>query len=118
MNRIGLCLVAALLVLKSVNAAETNSAAAPNDYPSMVDADGSLRFKFGEERLVLPRGLQPSLLRTKTGALVVQAQVPEKPEPTSRMVYPSAMETRVSRDDGKTWQVVPRKPHENGLNME
>ncbi|MGZ4975335.1 MAG: sialidase family protein, partial [Limisphaerales bacterium] len=119
MIRTAFCLVAALLVLNcSANAAETNSVPSPNNYPSMVDADGSLQFKFGDERLVLPRGLQPSLLRTTSGALVVQGQVPEKPQPTSRMVYPSAMETRISRDNGVTWQVIPRKLHENGVNLE
>src|SRR5262245_22750472 len=65
----------------------------PNNLPSMVDADGRLRLRFGEERLVLPRGLQPSLLCTRTGALVVQAQVPEKPYPSNRMTYFSAMST-------------------------
>jgi hypothetical protein len=91
---------------------------APHNIPEMVEADGKLRLNFGEEILVLPRGLQPSMLRTKTGALVVQAQIPEKPFPTTRMVYPSAMETRISRDDGKTWTLIPLKPNENGLNME
>ena len=98
-------------------AAHASTPAVPN-YPSMVAADGQLRFKFGEERMVLPRGLQPSLLRTRSGALVVQAQVPEKPAPSSRMVYPSALETRISRDSGLTWQVIPRKQGENGVNME
>src|ERR1051326_4176029 len=104
-------------------AAETNSAArtqppqGPN-IPLMIEADGQLRLDFGKEILVLPRGLQPSLLRTRSGALVVQAQIPQKPFPTTRMVYPSAMETRISRDDGQTWTVLPLKPNENGLNME
>ena len=114
-------LFATLAVLtRSSQGAPTNAAPASvgNNYPSMVDADGTLRFKFGEERLVLPRGLQPSLLRTASGAFIVQAQVPEKTEPTSRMIFPSAMETRISRDDARTWQVIPRKPHENGLNLE
>ncbi len=84
----------------------------------MVDADGSLRLTFGDETLVVPRGLQPSLLRTKVGALIVQAQVPDKRVPSKRMVYPSPMETRISRDDAKTWTVFPRPPNENGLNME
>ena len=57
----------------------------------MVEADGRLHLSFGEERLVLPRGLQPSLLSTQSGALVVQAQVPEKTFPTTRMVYFSGM---------------------------
>ena len=40
----------------------------------MVEADGKLRLTFGEEKLVIPRGLQPSMLCTKTGTLIVQAQ--------------------------------------------
>lgn len=86
--------------------------------PEMIEADGKLRLDFGEEQRVLPRGLQPSLLRTKTGALVVQAQIPEKSFPSKRMSYFSRMETRVSRDDGKTWTVISLKQGENGLNME
>lgn len=86
--------------------------------PEMIEADGRLRLSFSSEQMVLPRGLQPSLLRTASGALVVQAQVPEKPFPSKRMVYFSAMETRISRDNGKTWTVVASKPGENGLNME
>ncbi len=88
------------------------------NFPEMIEADGKLRLEFGDELLVLPRGLQPSLLRTKTGTLVVQAQIPEKPLPSSRMTYPSAIETRVSRDDGKTWTLFPRPEGQNGLNME
>ncbi len=86
--------------------------------PHMVEADGRLRLSFGKERLVLPRGLQPSMLCTKSGALVVQAQVPEKPFPSSRMTYFAAMETVVSRDDGQHWTKIPLKPGANGLNME
>ena len=121
------CLVAWLLGNSLAVAAEpvapAGPAAAPRspavtNYPSMVEADGRLRFKFGEERLVLPRGLQPSLLRTRSGALVVQAQVPEKPVPSTRRVYPSAIETWISRDDGLTWQRIPLRPGENGVNME
>jgi hypothetical protein len=84
----------------------------------MVEADGRLRFTFGDERMVLPRGLQPSLLCTTSGTMIVQAQVPEKTFPTTRMVYFSAMETRVSRDGGASWKTIPLKPGENGLNME
>ncbi len=123
------CLV--LILLTSVAllfAGETNKtsdsakaailSARRENIPEMVEADGRLRLSFGGEHLVLPRGLQPSLLRTASGAFVVQAQVPEKPFPTKRMVYPSAMETVVSRDDGATWTKIPLKPGENGLNME
>ena len=106
-----------------ISAAENNKSASVTpsqgqNIPQMVEADGTLRLSFGEEQLVLPRGLQPSMLRTKSGALIVQAQIPEKPFSSKRMTYPWAMETRVSRDDGKTWTVIPLKPGENGLNME
>lgn len=84
----------------------------------MVEADGRLRLDFDEERLVLAGGLQPSMLVMKSGAIVVQAQVPEKPFPSRRMTYFSAMGTVVSRDDGRTWTRIPLTPGENGLNME
>ena len=76
------------------------------NHPAMVEADGRLRFDFGDEFLVLEGGLQPSLLRTATGALIVQAQIPKKPVPTERMHSPWALGNVISRDDGKTWTVV------------
>src|SRR5882757_11510024 len=85
-------------------AADTGPTAAPLEAkpntPEMIRSDGTLRLIFGEERVVLPRGLQPSLLCTRSGMLVLQAQIPEKPFPSSRMTYPYAMCTRVSRDGG------------------
>jgi hypothetical protein len=84
----------------------------------MVEADGHLRLDFAEERLVLAGGLQPSMLVTKSGTIIVQAQLPEKPFPTERMHYPSALGTVVSRDNGQTWTRIPLKPGDNGLNME
>jgi hypothetical protein len=107
-----------LSIASSIFAAQTNQLPCRPNIPEMVEADGKLRLDFEDEMLVLPRGLQPSMLRTRTGALVAQAQIPEKPFPTSRMVYPSAMETRVSRDDGRTWTKIPLTPGKNGLNME
>src|SRR5689334_1930427 len=86
--------------------------------PETIEADGKLRLDYTDEQLVLPRGLQPSMLCTKSGVFVVQAQIPEKPIPSSRMVYPWAMETRVSRDGAKTWTPIPNRPGENGLNLE
>jgi hypothetical protein len=86
--------------------------------PSMVEADGRLRLSFGDERMVLPQGLQPSLLCTRAGTLVVQAQVPDKPFPSQRMTYPWAIRTVVSRDGGVTWAPFTQRPGENGLNME
>jgi hypothetical protein len=86
--------------------------------PSMVEADGRLRFDFGEERMVLDGGLQPFLFSTASGALIVQAQSPNPPYPSPRMHYQYAMTTAVSRDVGKTWTAIPLKPGENGLNLE
>lgn len=86
--------------------------------PEWIESDGTIKLTFGDERVVLPRGLQPSMLVTKSGSIVLQAQVPEKPFPSDRMVYFSAMSTRVSRDDGLSWTDIPLKPGENGLNME
>src|SRR5262249_8790403 len=81
----------------------TAASAAIKNLPELVEADGRLRLSLGEERLVLPRGLQPSLLCTSSGTLVLQAQVPDKPFPSNRMTYPFAMSTRVSRDGGASW---------------
>ncbi|WP_165071910.1 sialidase family protein [Paludisphaera rhizosphaerae] len=86
--------------------------------PEMILDDGSIRLTFGEPLVVLPRGLQPSLLCMRSGALLLQAQVPEKPFPSKRIAYFSAMCTQISRDGGATWTILPLTPGENGLNME
>src|SRR5947209_18490536 len=86
--------------------------------PSMVEADGKLRFDFGEEHVVLDGGLQPFLFSTASGTLILQAQSPNPPFPSPRMHYAYAMTTSVSRDGGKSWTVMPLKPGENGLNLE
>src|SRR4051812_39995173 len=69
--------------------------ATPNT-PEVLESDGKLHLEFGEERVVLPRGLQPSMLVTQSGAIILQGQVPEKSFPSKRMAYPSALSTRVS----------------------
>ena len=86
--------------------------------PTILQADARLQLKYGAEQLVLAGGLQPSMLYTREGALVVQAQLPEKPFPSQRLTYHSAMGTVISRDEGKTWNRVPLKPGENGVNLE
>ncbi len=86
--------------------------------PKMIRSDGLIRLSFGEERIVLPRGLQPSLLCTQSGTLILQAQIPEKSLPSKRIAYFSAMQTVLSRDGGLSWTTIPRKPGQNGLNME
>lgn len=89
-----------------------------HNVPSMVEADGKLRFQFGDERIVLEGGLQPFLFSTASGVLIVQAQSPNPPYPSPRMHYAYAMTTAVSRDRGKNWTIIPLKPGENGLNLE
>ena len=91
--------------------------ASPNA-PEMVQADGKVRMDWGVERVILPRGLQPSIVCTKSGTLIVQGQIPEKPFPSNRMTYPSAMETVVSRDGGLSWTRIPLPPGKNGINLE
>jgi hypothetical protein len=116
----------AILLLASLSHPAAASDGAPavaplaekQNTPEMIRSDGTLRLSFGEERLVLPRGLQPSLLCTRSGTLVLQAQVPDKPFPSKRISYPWAMCTRVSRDGGLSWTTIPLRPGENGLNME
>ena len=105
---------------EATGAAKINPAPAPRvpNLPTMVEADGRLRFDYTEERLALARGLQPSMLVTKSGTIILQAQVPEKPFPSERMHYPFALATVVSRDGAQTWERIPLKPGENGLNME
>jgi hypothetical protein len=107
---------------QAASAADTGPTSAPLEAkpntPEMIRPDGTLRLTFGEERVVLPRGLQPSLLCTRSGTLVLQAQVPEKPFPSHRMTYPYAMCTQVSRDGGLSWTTIPLEPGDNGLNME
>lgn len=90
----------------------------PSNLPSMVEADGHLRFDFGAERVVLAGGLQPYMICTKSGAIVVQGQLPEKPVPTKRMHYPAMLATVVSHDGGETWTRLPLPPGQNGVNFE
>jgi len=68
--------------------------------------------------MVLGDGLQPSMLCTKEGTLVVQSQLSTKPHPQERIFYPYALETVVSRDAGATWTRFPLKAGDNGVNLE
>lgn len=86
--------------------------------PITLVADNKLDFKFGEERMVLNDGLQPSMLCTISGALIVQSQNSKKPFPQERIFYPYAMSTVVSRDEGNTWQDFSFPPGDNGVNIE
>lgn len=89
-----------------------------HNQPIALVADNKLDFKYGEERMVLDDGLQPSMLCTKTGALVVQSQNSKKPFSQERIFYPYAMSTVVSRDNGKSWTEFSFPPGSNGVNIE
>ena len=91
---------------------------AKQNVPTVIQSDGTLKLSFGDEHLILPRGLQPSLLCTRAGTLIVQAQLPQRPFPSNRISYPYALGTEVSRDGGKQWTNIPLKPGVNGLDME
>jgi len=89
-----------------------------NNRPEVILADSRVCLSFGSERLVIEGGLQPFMLITQTGAIVVQSHLPTKSVPTKRIAFHSAMETVVSRDGGESWTAIPLKAGENGLNME
>ena len=84
----------------------------------VLRADPRLMVHIGTERLVMANGLQPSMICTAQGTLIVQAQLTDKPQPSKRISYPAAIKTVVSRDKGDTWAEFPRPPGENGLNFE
>ncbi len=86
--------------------------------PQTLLADPRIQLDFGPERLILDDGLQPSMLCTASGALVVQAQLSGKPHPSKRIFYPYALSTVVSRDGGRQWIDFPLKPGDNGVNLE
>jgi len=86
--------------------------------PETLVADPRVRLSFGEERMILPDGLQPSMLCTKAGTLVVQSQLSSKPHPQERIFYPYALATVVSRNGGNSWTEFPLTPGDNGVNIE
>jgi hypothetical protein len=87
--------------------------------PTTLLADPRVQLTIGEQRLVLEGGLQPFLLGTATGALVMQSQLPDvKPFDSPIPHYSYAMGTVISRDDGASWSRIPLKPKENGGDFE
>lgn len=91
---------------------------APSNQVEVLHVDPRLHVTAGWERIVLPGGLQPSLLISREGTLIVQAQLPRKPFPAERICYPSALGTMVSRDGGDTWGEFSFPAGKNGLNLE
>src|SRR5690348_10033598 len=85
--------LAAALPVAEIAAAESAASlnSAPKiakNIPEVLLADSRLRLKFHPETLILEQGVQPSMLCTSTGALIVQSQLPSKPHPQSRIFYP------------------------------
>jgi hypothetical protein len=104
----------------SARAAEPShiATAIQHNTPETLVSDPRVKLEFGEERMVLDDGLQPSMLCSKAGTLIVQSQLSKKPHPQERIFYPYALETVVSRDGGQTWKAFPLQPAENGVNIE
>ena len=96
-------LIAAMILVLIVTVIAPANPATTRAAPEVIQSDDALTVTFGPEQRILPGGLQPSLVCTRTGTLIVQAQVPRKPAPTTRISYFSALDTVVSRDGGKTW---------------
>jgi len=86
--------------------------------PQTVLANKRVKLTFGPEVMIVPDGLQPSMLCTRKGTLIVQSQNSKKPHPQKRIYYPFAMTTVVSRDGGNTWNEFPLQEGENGVDME
>lgn len=97
---------------------KSNTIEIVKNIPQVVVADPRLNLSFGDERMILNDGLQPSMLCTRSGTLIVQSQLSKKPHPQKRIFYPYAMSTVISRDGGKEWSVFPLKDGNNGVNIE
>ncbi|MEO6907334.1 MAG: sialidase family protein [Abditibacteriaceae bacterium] len=64
-----------------------------------------LQVDIGPERIVMTDGLQPFGFKTRSGSIVVQAQLAYPPgQRPERDVFPGLPGTVVSRDGGKTWR--------------
>jgi hypothetical protein len=107
-----------LPALADAAASDRPTTAPIGNTPQVLQADARLHLDFGPERMVLHGGLQPSILCTSRGTLIVQGQIAQKSLPSTRMAYPSALRTVISRDGGASWTTFPLKPGTNGLNLE
>lgn len=87
--------------------------------PTVLLADPRVNVTFGPERLVVPDGLQPSMLFTRAGTLVVQGQLSTPSLPSERYVSHWSMGTAVSRDTNvSTWTPFLPAAGQNGVNLE
>lgn len=86
--------------------------------PQAILTDARVQVVAAPEALVIAGGLQPSMLYTREGTLVVQSQLPYASFPSDRYVSRWAMGTVVSRDGAKTWRDLPLQEGRNGINLE
>jgi hypothetical protein len=89
-----------------------------NNHPQVILADPRVEVIAGPEHMVIQGGLQPSMVITRTGAIVVQSQLPEHPHKVERQSSHWAMGTVISRDGGQNWTRIPLPADKNGVNME
>lgn len=114
---IALFLACSLQSISAPAVAETLIPLAANT-PQILVNDSRVHLAFGLENLVIAGGLQPSMLYTREGSIVVQSHQPEPSLPSKRYVSHSAMGTVVSHNNGQTWSpFLPQSGH-NGVNME
>ncbi|MEO6003183.1 MAG: sialidase family protein [Opitutus sp.] len=126
MNKLPLRLSSVLLFSSVFGSAVFGASATPSlgsgyharNTPEVLLADPRVHVSFGDEKLVIEDGLQPSMVITRTGAIIVQSQTSKKSFPGGRYASRWAMGTVISRDDGATWTDLPLKPNEIGLNLE
>jgi len=90
----------------------------PDNVPEVLLNNPRVHLNFGTQRLIMNEGLQPFMLCTKKGTMVIQGQLPKNPHPQQRIFYPHAIGTTISRDSGKTWNTFPLKEGDNGVYME
>jgi hypothetical protein len=115
------------LLIASVPFLKFQSLAAPfyvqapemvNNVPQTVLSDSRIKLKFGKELMVMNDGLQPTLLCTRKGTLIVQSQISKKPFPQKKIFYPYALSTVVSNDGGEHWTELSLKEGDNGVDIE
>jgi hypothetical protein len=112
-------LAAGLPLVKIIgNRSAKNAVEKVRNTPQPLVTDSRLELAFGDERMILNDGLQPSMLCTRSGTLIVQSQISKKPYPQKRIFYPYAMSTVISRDGGKEWSAFSFSEGENGVDIE
>jgi hypothetical protein len=114
----GLLTAVSSILLPARKALSLATQAVHDNTPLTLQEDKRIRLSYGAERLVLNDGLQPSMLCTRKGTLVVQAQTSHKAVEGKRIAYPYTLATVVSRDGGETWNEFPAPATGDAMNLE